>query len=163
MKKLLIASLVAAAAHSANAQSAGIYVGTDLFSNKLSGVGRTGGLGMFGGYRFGNGAAVELSANRIGRYNVENLFTFSVNDFNISGLYGIQLSESLSAYGRLGYGSIRLSDKNRLASRGMKIDNGLMYGVGLNYQISEKIGVRGEFRKPASDISSVGVGVHYKF
>jgi hypothetical protein len=162
MKKIIATAALALLAAGAQAQTAGAYVGTDVFSNRISGVGSTTGLGVFGGYRFGNGLAVEASANRIGRYDF-GFATLSINDFNVSALYSLPVTGDLSVFGRLGYGSLRVSDRNRLDDSGFKLDNGLIYGVGVNYQVTKNIGIRGEFRKPASDVDSIGVGVSFGF
>lgn len=163
MIKFLVAPLLVTAAFSTHAQSAGMYSGAEVNHNRISGVGSSTGFGAFGGYRFGNGAAVEVGLNRIGRYTIENTAKFSLNHISVSGIYNVPINDSVGVYGRLGFGSFRVSLKDTLVSKGVKVDNNLLFGIGLNYQVTPEIGVRGEFRKPASDVSSFGVGVHYQF
>ena len=162
MKKLILASSLALLAISAQAQTAGYYAGAEMFNNRFSDHNSTTGAGMFAGYRLGNGLAVEVNGNRIGTVDT-GVFKASVSQMSISALYSLPVSNTVSVFGRLGYGGMRVSDANSARDRGVKLDNGMIYGGGISYQVNKQVAVRGEFRKPEKDIRGFGVGVSYNF
>ena len=162
MKKLIIASSLALLAISAQAQTAGYYAGAEMFNNRITGNGSTTGGGAFAGYRLGNGFAVEVNGNRIGKVDT-GVVKLSVSQMSISALYTMPVSNTVSVFGRLGYGSMRVSDADNGRDRGVKLDNGTIYGGGVSYQVNKQVAIRGEFRKPESDIRGFGVGVSYNF
>lgn len=161
MKKFIISSTLALLAVSAQANTAGYYVGTELFNNRIVDAGSSTGLGIFAGYRLGNGLALEVNGNRIAKLDF-GVGTASVSQMSLSALYSLPVSNTVSVFGRLGYGQMRISD-DRLSNRGIKLDNGLVYGGGLSYQATKQVAVRAEFRKPEADINSFGVGLSYSF
>jgi opacity protein-like surface antigen len=162
MKKLILASSLALLAISAQAQTAGYYAGAEMFNHRFTDHNSTTGAGMFAGYRLGNGLAVEVNGNRIGTVDT-GVFKASVSQMSISALYSLPVSNTVSVFGRLGYGGMRVSDANSARDRGVKLDNGMIYGGGISYQVNKQVAIRGEFRKPESDIRGFGVGVSYNF
>jgi opacity protein-like surface antigen len=162
MKKLILASSLALLAISAQAQTAGYYVGAEMFNNRFTDHNSTTGGGIFAGYRLGNGLAVEVNGNRIGKVDT-GVFKASVSQMSISALYSLPVSNTVSVFGRLGYGGMRVSDADSARDRGVKLDNGMIYGGGISYQVNKQVAVRGEFRKPEKDIRGFGVGVSYNF
>lgn len=163
MKKLILASSLALLAISAQAQNAGYYAGVEMFNNRFSDdLGSTTGGGMFAGYRLGNGLAVEVNGNRIGTFDAGSVKA-SVSQMSISAVYSMPVSNTVSVFGRLGYGGMRVSDSNSASDRGIKLDNGMIYGGGISYQVNKQVAIRGEFRKPEADIRGFGVGVSYNF
>ena len=162
MKKIILASTLAILSVSSQAETAGVYVGTEVFNSRFSGDTSTTGGGVFAGYRLGNGLAIEANGNRIGTFNFGQ-FKSSVSQMSVSALYSLPVSKTVSVYGRLGYGGMRVSDANNLSDRGVKLDNGMIYGGGLSYQATKQVAVRAEFRKPEADIRSFGVGLSYSF
>jgi opacity protein-like surface antigen len=163
MKKLILASSLALLAISAQAQTAGYYGGAEVFNNRFSGgLGSTTGAGLFAGYRLGNGLAFEVNGNRIGTVDT-GIIKASVSQMSVSAVYSMPVSNTVSVFGRLGYGGMRVSDANSARDRGVKLDNGMVYGGGISYQVNKQVAVRGEFRKPEKDIRGFGVGVSYNF
>jgi opacity protein-like surface antigen len=162
MKKIILASSLALLAISAQAQTAGYYAGAEMFNNRFTDHNSTTGGGMFAGYRLGNGLAVEVNGNRIGKVDT-GVFKASVSQMSISALYSLPVSNTVSVFGRLGYGGMRVSDADSARDRGVKLDNGMIYGGGISYQVNKQVAVRGEFRKPEKDIRGFGVGVSYNF
>jgi opacity protein-like surface antigen len=162
MKKLILASSLALLAISAQAQTAGYYAGAEMFNNRFTDHNSTTGGGMFAGYRLGNGLAVEVNGNRIGKVDT-GIVKASVSQMSISALYSLPVSNTVSVFGRLGYGGMRVSDADSARDRGVKLDNGMIYGGGISYQVNKQVAVRGEFRKPEKDIRGFGVGVSYNF
>jgi opacity protein-like surface antigen len=162
MKKIVLASSLALLAISAQAQTAGYYAGAEMFNNRFTDHNSTTGGGVFAGYRLGNGLAVEVNGNRIGKVDT-GVFKASVSQMSISALYSLPVSNTVSVFGRLGYGGMRVSDADSARDRGVKLDNGMIYGGGISYQVNKQVAVRGEFRKPEKDIRGFGVGVSYNF
>ena len=162
MKKIIIASSLALLAISSQAETAGVYVGAEVFNSRFDGDTSTTGGGVFAGYRLGNGLALEVNSNRIGTLS-SGPFKASVSQISMSALYSLPVADKVSVYGRLGYGGMRVSDANNLSDRGIKLDNGMVYGGGLSYQATKQVAVRAEFRKPDADIRSFGVGLNYSF
>lgn len=162
MKKLILASSLALLAISAQAQTAGYYAGAEMFNNRFTDHNSTTGGGVFAGYRLGNGLAVEVNGNRIGKVDT-GVFKASVSQMSISAVYSMPVSNTVSVFGRLGYGQMRVSDADSARDRGIKLDNGMVYGGGISYQVNKQVAIRGEFRKPEADIRGFGVGVSYNF
>jgi opacity protein-like surface antigen len=162
MKKLILASSLALLAISAQAQTAGYYGGVEMFNNRFTDHNSTTGGGVFAGYRLGNGLAVEVNGNRIGKVDT-GVVKASVSQMSISAVYSMPVSNTVSVFGRLGYGGMRVSDADNARDRGVKLDNGMVYGGGISYQVNKQVAVRGEFRKPEKDIRGFGVGVSYNF
>lgn len=163
MKKFILASSLALLAISAHATTkAGAYVGTELFNSRYTDHTSSTGGGIFAGYRLGNGLAVEVNANRIGTFDF-GFTKASVSQTSVSALYSLPVSNTVSVFGRLGYGGMRVSQASSLRDRGIKLDNNMVYGGGLSYQVNKQVDIRAEFRKPASDIRSFGVGLSYNF
>jgi opacity protein-like surface antigen len=162
MKKLILTSTLAILAISAQAQTAGFYAGTEIFNNRFTDHTSTTGGGVFAGYRLGNGVAFEVNGNRLGSLGQGNDKS-SVSQMSISALYSLPVSSSVSVYGRLGYGNMRFSQANSFSNRGVKLDDGVIYGGGISYQISKQVDIRGEFRKPHDEIRGFGVGASYNF
>ena len=162
MKKLILASSLALLAISAQAQTAGYYGGVEMFNNRFTDHTSTTGGGIFAGYRLGNGLAFEVNGNRIGTLNIGS-DKLSVSQMSVSALYSLPVSNTVSVFGRLGYGNMRVSQANSFSNRSFKLDDGMIYGGGISYQVNKQVAIRGEFRKPESDIRGFGAGVSYNF
>jgi hypothetical protein len=162
MKKIILASSLAFLAISAQAEKAGYYMGTEVFNSRFTDASSSTGGGIYAGYRLGNGVAFEVNGNRIGKFDF-GFAKVNVSQISMSALYSLPVSNTVSVYGRLGYGQIRVSDAKNLSDRGIKLDNGVVYGGGLNFQASKQVAIRAEFRKPEADIRSFGVGLSYSF
>jgi opacity protein-like surface antigen len=161
MKKFILASSLALLAISAQAQTAGYYGGVEMFNSRFTDTSTTGG-GVFAGYRLGNGLAFEVNGNRIGTFDLGPVKA-SVSQLSVSALYAMPLSNTVSVYGRLGYGNMRVTQTSSFSNRGVNAGNGVVYGGGISYQVNKQVAIRGEFRKPEADIRSFGVGVSYNF
>jgi hypothetical protein len=59
----------------------------------------------------------------------------------------------------LGYGNIRVSQANNSSNRSQKLDEGLIYGGGISYQVNKQVAIRDEIRLLDNDIHGFGVGV----
>jgi opacity protein-like surface antigen len=162
MKKFILASSLAILAISAQAQTAGYYAGAEVFNSRFTDNNSTTGGGFFAGYRLGNGLAFEVNGNRIGTLEI-GASKASVSQVSVSALYAMPVSNTVSVYGRLGYGNIRVSQTNSFSNRGVNLGNGVVYGGGISYQVNKQVAIRGEFRKPEADIRGFGVGVSYNF
>lgn len=162
MKKFILASSLALLAVSVQAETAGYYMGTEVFNSRFDGASSTTGAGIFAGYRLGNGVAFEVNGNRIGTFDFGS-FKSDISQVSVSALYTLPVSNTVSVFGRLGYGETRASNAGSLRNRGEKLDSNMIFGGGLSYQASKQVAVRAEFRKPSSEIRGFGVGLSYSF
>jgi opacity protein-like surface antigen len=162
MKKLILASSLALLAISAQAQTAGFYAGAEVLNNRFTDNNSTTGGGIFAGYRLGNGLAFEVNGNSLGTFG-NGKDQISLSQMSVSALYALPVSNTVSVYGRLGYGNIRVSQANNASNRSEKLDEGMIYGGGISYQFNKQVAIRGEFRKPHDEIRGFGLGVSYNF
>jgi opacity protein-like surface antigen len=145
---------------------------------------------LFGGYRWKSDIAVEAAFNSRDQYALKagsdrpagvglGLVDASTRNWNADVYTSWEFLRSFSFYGRLGYAQ---SDSHPLFSGASlvpgdarRIQNGVNYGVGLRYVLSQSLGLRVEysrFGRFAGESSSVGVlpesdqvtiGVQYRF
>lgn len=81
----------------------------------------------------------------------------------VYGLSGVQIRsrrEGLSAYARLGYGSLKKSSDIRELEGSESVP---IFGVGAEYGLSGGLGLRAELTRFDSDVSYVGVGAVFRF
>jgi len=162
MKKFILSSSLALLAISTQAQTAGYYAGAEMFNNHFTDNTSTTGGGFFTGYRLGNGLAFEVNGNSLGTFgNGKDKESFS--QISVSALYSLPVSNTVSVYGRLGYGNIRVSQANNASNRSQKLDEGMIYGGGISYQVNKQVAIRGEVRKIHDDIRGFGMGVSFHF
>jgi opacity protein-like surface antigen len=145
---------------------------------------------LFGGYRWKSDIAVEAAFNSRDQYALKagsdrpagvglGLVDTSPRSWNADVYTSWEFLRSFSLYGRVGYAQ---SDSRPLFSGASlvpgdarRIQNGVNYGVGLRYVLSQSLGLRVEysrFGRFAGESSSVGVlpesdqvtvGVQYRF
>lgn len=84
----------------------------------------------------------------------------SVDGWSVALRGGLPITESLSAFGRLGF----LSWDASASSQGLN-DSGtdLLYGVGIAADVSDRIGLQLSYEKAEIDIETVKVGVRLRF
>jgi hypothetical protein len=132
------------------AQTSNVYggVGYTLFDGDDASVGGlTGRLGVGFGQYFGIEGEVSLGVVddeiRVGTTNVD------VELDNAFGLYGVgrlRVSPQVDLFGRIGWAQAEVSGSAGGLSASAD-ENGLAYGVGGNFWLTEKDGVRGEFTR----------------
>src|SRR5437764_7575661 len=164
----MIKKIIAAAALSALASSAfaatptAFYGGLDVGSTKVDNLdSNKTSVGGFLGYGFNQSFAVELGYRQLGKWNVYGTdVTAKQTHLSVVGSY--PLNQQFDIYGRLGYNNI----SGQASYQGYTVsadDNGVLYGVGLNYSFTPVVSARFEVQKPASDTTNYSVGVVYKF
>jgi hypothetical protein len=162
-KKFAIAAALALAASSSFAAApTGYYGGLDVGSTKIDHFNDSkAGVGGFLGYGFNRFVAVELGYRQLGSWDIGAVeVTAKQAHASVVGTY--PLAPQFDIYGRLGYNSLRAE----ASSGGFKYGddtNGVMYGVGLNYNFTPAISGRVEVQKPSSDSTNYGVGIVFKF
>jgi len=161
-KKIAIAASLAILSSAAMAADQPyFYAGGDLGSTKLEDYDRETSYGAFGGYQFNQHFALEAGIRRLGEADFTG-GSVKGNQYSLSGIGTIPLSNGFSVFGRLGYN--RVNSKERLlgASRTIREDE-VLYGAGVGYKFSETVSGRLEVQKPHSDITNISAGVSFRF
>jgi opacity protein-like surface antigen len=145
---------------------------------------------VFGGYRWKSDIAVEAAFNSRDQYLLKpgsdqragvglGLVDTSARAWNADVYTSWEFLRSFSLYGRLGYAQSDLrplfSGASLVPGDAHRIRDGINYGVGLRYVLSQSLGLRVEysrFSRFAGESTSVGVlpesdqvtiGVQYRF
>jgi OOP family OmpA-OmpF porin len=154
-KKIVIASALALIASASFAQSApGVYAGVDIGTTDFDGVDDSEtSAGAFVGYNFDKNFGLEANyRNLFDKNNVE------ANQFGLSMIATMPLSNTFSVYGRLGYNRLNIE------SGGFKDhESKVLYGAGVSYAFTPSISGRVEVQKPHSDLTNLSAGVVFKF
>ncbi len=120
------------------------------------------------GYDVHNILAVEIDTSVLGaadlrEANTDVKYSSAVVSALIYGLSGVQLRsrrEGLSAYGRIGYGSLQKSSAVIDLDESEAVP---VLGLGAEYGFSNGLGVRAEITRFDSDASFIGFGAIYRF
>jgi OOP family OmpA-OmpF porin len=166
-KQIAAAAALVIASSSAFAQQAPkFYVGAEASSTKLDGAGSEGGFGGFVGYNVNQNFAVEAGYHQLASgtmdYNGADV-DVKFNQTVVSVIGALPLSNGFSLFGRLGYNDIKVRASYQGASASEKLDDGVVYGVGLGYAFSPVLSGRVEVSKPNSDMTKVTAGVAFHF
>jgi len=188
--KILLAMMVAVFSAAAAAQDRPFYAGAHLGQSKaestcngVSGAGiscddKSDALKVFGGYRFHPNFAAELTFADLGEAKATGpagSITASSNAFDLSVVGSYSPLNRLSVYGRLG--AYRASTEVRINTvtvnrTDRETNTGLVYGLGVGYDITKRVTVRAEWQKynevggPATgedDITVLSVGALFRF
>ena len=146
---------------------------------------------VFGGYRWKNDVAVEAAFNTADKYALRagstgltvgpglglNLGDFATRTWNADVFTSWEVIRRLSLYGRLGYAQSDLrpfSGASLVQTDPRRQRDGVNYGVGLRYDVTNSLGLRVEYARfgrfagemignglPDSD--QVSIGVQYRF
>ncbi len=159
LKKIVTAAALAMLASSSFAGTPGtVYGGLDVGSTKLDGVSDSKtSFGGFVGYNFHQNFAVEGGFRRLGSWDGAGS-DVTVDQTHVSLIGTLPLNQGFNVYGRLGYNHIKADSGFAEAS-----DSGVLYGVGVGYNFSQRVAGRIEVQKPSSDSTNVGASVVYQF
>ncbi|MGE0829956.1 MAG: porin family protein [Hyphomonadaceae bacterium] len=141
----------------AQAQQEGLYLGggyTHYDGEDANVGGVTGRLG----YRFHPNIAVEGEAST---GVVDDDGVELDNSYGVYGVGIVPLSPSLEAFGRVGYHNTEVSDGVVSVEQ-----DGVGYGGGLQWNVSDRFGIRGEYTRLEGDddgVNTFGVGGVWKF
>jgi opacity protein-like surface antigen len=161
-KKIAIAASLAILSSAAMAADQPyFYAGGDLGSTKVEGADRETSFGGFAGYQFNENFALEAGIRRLGKAEFGSA-DIKVNQYSLSGVGTIPLSNGFSVFGRLGYNRVDVK-ASAFGVSDSDHDDEVLYGVGVGYKFSETISGRVEVQKPHSDITNVSVGVAFRF
>jgi OmpA-OmpF porin, OOP family len=164
----LIATLAAVSAHAEGLYAGGSlglshYKGDSLFGSSTDSSDTA--LKLYGGYGITPNFAVESGYSRIGK------FKSSLGDLRASGLYVdavglLPLGNGFTALGRAGLFNGKLDSSFAGSDRGTS----LKIGAGVQYDLANNIGVRGEWERYRFDALNTktnadvySVGLNYKF
>jgi len=159
LKKIAAAAALAMLACSSFAGTPGtVYGGLDVGSTKVDGVSDSKtSFGGFVGYNFHQNFSVEAGYRRLGAWDIGG-GDLTVNQTAVSVIGALPLDQRFNIFGRLGYNHIKSETPFNEAG-----DTGVLYGVGVGYNFSQKVAARVEVQKPSSDSTNVGVSVVYQF
>jgi OOP family OmpA-OmpF porin len=166
MKHLLLALLASmAATGAAQAQSASDqitshpYLGVGVTgAQNISSDARTANLKLFGGFDLGRNWGVESGFTHYGSKD----FTRSNGTASVSGStsglsgylaarYSLPISDSFSAYGKLGLASSARTYSNSLGMRVKDRDKGVYAALGVQYQLNANVSLVGEYERQGKD------------
>jgi OmpA-OmpF porin, OOP family len=173
MKTLKKALAVIATLATVSAHAEGLYAGGNLGLSHYKGDSLFGSstdssdtaLKLYGGYGITPNLAVESGYSRIGK------FKSSLGDLRASGLFVdavglLPLGNGFTALGRAGLFNGKLDSNFAGSDRGTS----LKIGAGVQYDVANNIGVRGEWERYRFDALNTktnadvySVGVNYKF
>ena len=192
MKKVLAAVLLSAAVTTpALAGDLPVYGGVSLGSSSLGNSSSGTAVGFFAGYKLNKSQtpfmgdkgslAIEGHYTTLGSDTYSSGFggsTFSVTakyssiGVDAVALFPIASVQHLSAFGKLGFAStsasISCSGTGAFAGVGCAgvadpSTTGLVYGLGVQYDVDSKIGVRAGYQSYASDASTIYAAALYNF
>lgn len=176
MKKMLAAAALVMGVCGV-AQAGDFYVAGDITKTRFSGLGSDQGFSLAGGYQFNSNWAAELGYRFIGSgaeavADGANKWTASYRfrSIQLSAVGALPLTEQFSVFGRLGYGTIKSQASASVTSgtvssawSAKEYNSGLLVGVGVDYALTKQLSIRGEYQRPASDVSLLALGLKYGF
>lgn len=133
---------------------------------------------LYGGYRWPNNIAVELSLNAIGDEKLTcsaGTQTIERGSSSVSWLYHLHLNDTFSVFPKFGIAGISYDYGNRLCGiryvdeDGTEVSEGasLVVGVGAEFRVSDNLGIRVDIDKGTLGIEeenySVGAGLSVYF
>ena len=169
----LAGSLVAVSAQAQGFNMSGFYVGgslggTDYKGNAVGGfdTDRTdNGLKIHGGYNFTPNIAVEAGYANLGQFH-SGAGTVKADGYFIDGVGKLPVYEKLSVLGRVGV----FNGRQRNTLLGSDSGTNIKVGAGLQYDLTPKVAVRGEWERyrfdtfgGKSNTDMYSVGVNYSF
>jgi hypothetical protein len=157
MKSIKLAAVALALFGSALSAHAQAYVGGDLNTTSVDGWSDETSFGVYAGYEFNSNVAAELAYRKLGTFD-SGLNVVKLNMTQVSAVASLPLNDQVKIFGRLGYGFLNVS-----GDKSYNADNGVIYGAGAQFNVTKKIGIRGEFTRIASDATQLTIGVNYKF
>lgn len=186
MRTLLVPVVFVLAFTTAQAAEKGIYVGGNYSYSRTSDDSKSqysdvaaenfSGYAPYAGYKFNKHVALELGySGLIEQSGTKSFGSASYADGRYSGVYGdvvgmYPMADDVSLLGSLGYA--RVKAESNLASSAILAgndSNAYRFGVGAQWDISNKIGVRAIVRYVGTDFASINnyvqgtVGLNYQF
>ncbi|MFC5478553.1 porin family protein [Massilia suwonensis] len=165
-KKIAAAAFAIAASSAAfAAEPPSFYAGVDISSTDFDDFDRDTGFGAFVGYKYNENISLEAGFHRLAdnRYTAGTLSAdVTVDQYDLSVLGTLPLSNGFDVYGRLGYNRLTV-DVDAPGFFGKEHQSKLVYGIGLAYAFTPVVAGRVEVQKPNSDVTKLAAGVVFKF
>lgn len=164
-KKWLVAMLGAAAmtmsaGAMAQQQQTGFYVGGDIGSVDFEDEDDTG-FRISGGYQFNRNFAAEVGYVTLFDKGVAGT-NIEVDGFEILAVGKMPLANNFSVYGKVGF----LMWDAKASGFGSDDGTDLTFGIGLQYDVSRNLGIRGQWQRydvDDADADMFSIGVIYRF
>ena len=159
-KALLVAALGAASLTLSSGalaqQTPGWYVGAEVGQVDLEDAEKDTGFRFLGGYQFNRNLAAEASYNMI--YDKEGV---EITAWELAGVFSFPVANRLSVLGKLGFAMWEGEVEGAEGADGTD----LTYGIGLQYDFSPRLGVRGMWQRydVEGDADVLSIGVIYRF
>jgi len=129
---------------------------------------------IFGGYQLNRNFAAEFGYTDLGEISASG---FGVNvsaettAWELSGIGSWPLTNQFSVFGRLGFYRAETEGRSNVGVSADSDNTGLTFGVGVQYNFSRNLGLRGEWQRYSdvgengdeSDIDVLGVSLVWKF
>jgi OmpA-OmpF porin, OOP family len=187
-RKTVIAVLIGAAAlaapllASAQQQDRGWYIGGGLGQAKHKGVTCVAGGScddkdtawkLLGGYQVNRTFAAEFGYTDLGKVRTSGggvTAEATSTAWELVGLAGIPVANRFSAFGKLGFYRAETEQTGTVSAS--ETNTGMTYGLGLRFDVSRNLGVRGEWQRyndvgggniVKHDVDVLGIGVTWKF
>jgi len=195
LKKTTIAALLAASglvvSSAAMAQAkpadtgwyAGVSVGQSSSSDACNGVSGPGvscddkdtAFKIFGGYQINRNFGAELGYTDLGKVEAKGggvTASVEAKAFELVGVGRFPINNQFSIYGKLGLYRADSKGRSNVGVSADETNTDLTYGVGVQYNFTGNLGVRGEWQRYSSvgggdigdsDVDVLSVGLVYKF
>ena len=195
LKKTTIAALLAAsglvASSAVMAQGkaadmgwyAGVSLGQSSASDACTGISGPGvscddkdtAFKIFGGYQVNRNFGVELGYTDLGKASASGggvNASIESTAFELVGVGSFPINNQFSVYGKLGFYHAETKLKSNIGVSDSETNTDLTYGLGVQYNFTGNLGVRGEWQRYSSvgggdigdsDVDVLSVGLVYKF
>lgn len=143
-------------------------------TGKLEGIDNSTSLGLLAGYKINSSFGVEVAYNSLYRNAKADSYlsgtgTFDLTAFSVVGQYTYPLNRDLFLLGNLGFhtSSFKITSSGSNSSTGSS--KGVVAGIKVQYDLSERIGIRGGFDTYTQSggitgsLTEVGIAVIAKF
>lgn len=170
MKKFAILAIAAAACLPAVASD--FYAGGDISRNKYTADGaklnRTS-YAVYGGYSLNTTVAFEAGYRSLMNETYKagaNSIDLDAYALQLSAVFSLPVADQFSVYGRLGVNNLRSKVKvnaNGINATEKENETKALFGIGARYAVSQQVGLRVEFQKPASNVQVLSAGIDFRF
>ena len=193
-KKVLLAAMLGATVMAAPAVSVaqargdtgwylGGHIGQSQAKDACNGVGGSGvscddkdtAIKILGGYNFNRNLAAELGYTDLGKAKASGggvTAEIKSTAWELVGVGSYPIANQFSVYGKLGLYVAETKASSNIGISEKKTNNDLTYGLGVRYDFSREVGVRGEWQRYSkvgggdigkSDVDVLSVGVVWNF
>jgi len=195
LKKTTIAALLAASGLAISSASmaqgkpadtgwyAGVSLGQSSASDGCNGVSGAGvscedtdtAFKIFGGYKVNRNFGVELGYTDLGKVSASGggvTASIETTALELVGVGSYPINNQFSIYGKLGFYRAATKLKSNVGVSADENNTDLTYGLGVQYNFTGNLGVRGEWQRYSSvgggdigdsDVDVLSVGLVYKF